>query len=675
MKKLFTLVAYISLLLPVAFAQQPEAVLKPNLKYGKLSKEELSLSTYTPDTTATAIYLFHQAESAFSYHDGFQLITEHWVRIKILKPQGVSYADVSIPYYSPADKNEGTETATNIDGCSYNLENGVCVETPLKRDMIFFERVNDRTKLLKFSLPAVKTGTIIEYHYKVASDYFAHIDNWMMQEELPMIYNQYKLTVPNVFIYNMELRGKDFITIKEKETRIQGTTTEATGQAKLHESLSIPARQLTFTSEHLPAIRQDESYCWCPEDYKVQISFDLEGTQFPGREYEPYSQKWADVEKKLTNPEYEHFGKHLSLVNPFREDLRTLTNKEMSFEEKVITAFGLLKKKLAWNGRYELYSNEPEKVIKAGNGSNAELNFILISILKDYGFRAYPVVLSRRSTGILPVNFPSLQKLNTFVVAIRDTDNQELFYLDSSMDMPALNVLPTELSVEKARILAPTEAEENKWVSLIHLINNTAYMNINATMQGDRITGHRITQLLGQQAVEFRKRKQEQKQDAFGLESIDKEKLTVTNLNTELNESDFRTVKEELDFAMQAGSAGDRLYINPMLFPQLSKNPFIQTERVLPVEFAYPTKFNLMCSLTLPEGYEVEELPQSQAFRTEDDKLQCKYLVQREGNKVHVNYTFNIKTHLFPSDQYQQIQEIWTKVIEKNNALVVLKKL
>lgn len=48
-----------------------------------------------PDTTATAIYLFHQGQSDFIYHDGFQLTTEHWVRIKILKPQGVSYADVS----------------------------------------------------------------------------------------------------------------------------------------------------------------------------------------------------------------------------------------------------------------------------------------------------------------------------------------------------------------------------------------------------------------------------------------------------------------------------------------------------------------------------------------------------------------------------------------------------
>lgn len=65
----------------------------------------------------------------------------------------------------------------------------------MKRESISFERFNNLYKILKFSLPAVKEGTIIEYHYKLYSDYFSHIDNWMMQEELPMLYNQYKITI------------------------------------------------------------------------------------------------------------------------------------------------------------------------------------------------------------------------------------------------------------------------------------------------------------------------------------------------------------------------------------------------------------------------------------------------------------------------------------------------
>ncbi|MCS3126241.1 DUF3857 domain-containing protein [Bacteroides faecis] len=196
MKRLFIFSTFLLLLLSTTFPQQSGNTIKPNLKYGKPSKEELSLNSYAPDTTATAIYLFRMGESKFVYKDGFQLVTEHWVRIKVLKPQGVSYADVTIPYYSPSDKDRGQERASEINGCSYHLENGQCIETPLKRDHISDERVNQHIRLLKFSIPSVKVGSVIEYHYKLYSDYFAHIDNWMMQDELPMIYNQYKITIP-----------------------------------------------------------------------------------------------------------------------------------------------------------------------------------------------------------------------------------------------------------------------------------------------------------------------------------------------------------------------------------------------------------------------------------------------------------------------------------------------
>lgn len=197
MRKLFILCAFLFQLVLSVYPQQAKTkIISPNLKYGKPSKEELALSSYSPDTTATAIYLFHQGQTDFICHDGFQLVTEHWVRFKILKSQGVSYADVSVPYYAPTDRNEGKERADEIDGCSYNMEDGKCVKTPLKRESISFERIDNRMKLLKFSLPAVKEGTIIEYHYKLFSDYFIHIDNWMMQEEIPMIHNQYKITIP-----------------------------------------------------------------------------------------------------------------------------------------------------------------------------------------------------------------------------------------------------------------------------------------------------------------------------------------------------------------------------------------------------------------------------------------------------------------------------------------------
>ena len=63
-----------------------------------------------------------------------------------------------------------------------------------------------------------------------------------------------------------------------------------------------------------------------------------------------------------------------------------------------------------------------------------------------------------------------------------------------------------------------------------------------------------------------------------------KEKLTVTNLKLTDKEDDFTTIQEEFDFVLEAEKSDDHIYINPILFPQLTKNPFIQSERILPVE-------------------------------------------------------------------------------------------
>ena len=64
MKRLFIFSTFLLCLLSTTFSQQSGNTIKPNLKYGKPSKEELTMTSFAPDTTATA------------------------------------YADIQIPYYS-----------------------------------------------------------------------------------------------------------------------------------------------------------------------------------------------------------------------------------------------------------------------------------------------------------------------------------------------------------------------------------------------------------------------------------------------------------------------------------------------------------------------------------------------------------------------------------------------
>nr|WP_306302470.1 hypothetical protein [Bacteroides faecichinchillae] len=71
----------------------------------------------------------------------------------------------------------------------------------------------------------------------------------------------------------------------------------------------------------------------------------------------------------------------------------------------------------------------------------------------------------------------------------------------------------------------------------------------------------------------------------------------------------------------------------------------------------------------------MEELPQSQLIKNDSNDLQCRYMIEKAENKIRLNYLFILKSYLFPVDKYKQIQDIWTKMIDKNKATIVLKKI
>ena len=84
------------------FAQQTATdSFKPSMKYGKPSEEELAMTTYAPDTSATAVVLYSKCEVRYDLlANNFRILYNYEVKIKVLKSEGASYADIRIPYYS-----------------------------------------------------------------------------------------------------------------------------------------------------------------------------------------------------------------------------------------------------------------------------------------------------------------------------------------------------------------------------------------------------------------------------------------------------------------------------------------------------------------------------------------------------------------------------------------------
>lgn len=174
----------------------------------------------------------------------------------------------------------------------------------------------------------------------------------------------------------------------------------------------------------------------------------------------------------------------------------------------------------------------------------------------------------------------------------------------------------------------------------------------------------------GQYGLEYRWKKQSGEPVSW----LDDGHVVLSNVEVREPETRYGALLEEADYEMKLEQAGDMLYINPMIFPQLKESPFVQTKRELPVEFDYPYQISLTCELKLPEGYQVEEMPQSGKVTTEDNKLQFNYWISHDEGTVYLKYEFAVKAHLFPAEYYPQLQEMWNRAVEKNGALIVLKK-
>ena len=96
--------------------------------------------------------------------------------------------------------------------------------------------------------------------------------------------------------------------------------------------------------------------------------------------------------------EDEDFGSLLKMRNPYRDEMASLPLDQLSDRQNKIAAiYTFLKSKISWNGQYGLYGSEVKKAVKNGTGNNADINFILMSMLRDAQIPCYTAILRSKS--------------------------------------------------------------------------------------------------------------------------------------------------------------------------------------------------------------------------------------------------------------------------------------
>jgi hypothetical protein len=644
----------------VAWAQ----TLEPNLKWGKPTDEELKMTSYAPDPEAEAVVLCSETQLRYDLTSGsFKLKRSTKKRIKVLKEEGKDKANGGISYMYNGHRLGQCEYLAKLKATAYNMVEGKLVKTKMEGDMVNHEDVTKTLRLTKFTVPQVTVGTVIEVECEIESDFFSDIDDWVAQDDIPVLYTSFDVTVPEYFSFHVDERG--FHTLERKIEDTNMTIAAGSGEGILH----CGGKHYRFVGRNLPALRQ-KKLLYAPESYGQRVSMELSAIQIPGIMTKYFTADWNDVDKGLLDDD--EFGGRLG-KNPLKTEMQEAGVATISDpKERIMAIYRLLKDRVKWNEKYNLYAESAGKVLKERSGSNASINFILINMLKDAGFEAFPAVMRSRDMGFLTVSRATAKEFNTFVVAVKVGDSYS--YLDGSIEDGWLDVLPDHMLVDRARIVSKDKSAE--WVDLRGVSESKSRSMVKGELQPDGTLKADIqTKFTGLEAASLRHDFRTATDSAtFVSELAQKLNCEIESLTLANHHGLGPDVERNMHVTKQCDAAGDMIYLNPWVLNVMSENPLTEEQRTLPVEFPYLYTDNLTSIITLPEGYVVDELPQSLIIKSEDGKLSCLIASSADGSTLSSRCQIQVGKLFFAPEEYPFVKNFLDEVYKRLQDVIVIKK-
>lgn len=645
---------------------------------GEVTLDELKEKVCKIDTTAEAAILFKKGKIEFNYRygDGFKTSTDVEIKIKIYKKEGLEYANQVVRYYIDG---YSKETVNIISAITYNLVDGKIIKAKLKSDGEFDENINKYWAKKKITFPNVKEGSVLEFKYRIISPNYGRLEDWRFQGSLPVYYSNFQTSIPEYFVYNPYLRGylSPVIEKDSKEKKFEGTYQEmvngrggfrserGTYEVKYREDIT------RYTLTNIPALK-DEKFVNNIANYYSTLQLELSSIRMPNQPFENFSTSWESVAKKIY--ESTEFGDELKKTGYYEDEIKKVLEGKTTRDEKVFAVFEFVKNRLTWDGTYGYYCDKGvRKAYLEKTGNCAEINLMLISMLRFAGIDASPILVSTRSNGINL--FPSRTAYN-YVIAGVEIEN-DIILLDATDKYSMPNVLPERVLNWIGRIIRKTgsSADIDLMPKKASRENTNIVFNINTDA---KIEGKLRTQSSDNSALGFRTKYNSLTEESY-LEKLEKKLngVEISEYQIENKTDPSNPIVETFSFNTnnQSEIIGDKIYINPMLFYTLNENPFKQDKREYPIDFIYPTQDKYTIIINLPDGYQVESMPSLLNLAFADNEMFFKYNISVSPNKIQLVVSLDINVAILSPENYDELKAFFNEVVKKQTEKIVLKKI
>lgn len=597
---------------------------------------------------APAVVLFKKAELRFmDYPREVSSSLEVAVRLKILTEEGAEYGEVEIHH-------SGYYRLKNVAGRTV-LPDGRIV--PLSEESILEERRSRSLKrfVTKLVFPAVEVGAILDYRYTVRWDSLSYLEPWYFHEEIPT-------------------RRSEITYIKPGNLSLQSWAVRTTGQQFQNDTRrTTRGSEFRVWVENLPGI-PDEPYRFPYADLSSRFMLIPKAIQLAQGRLS-LMETW-DTTYELYVDDYKAFRRKDRSARRRAAELSTglsLTG------ERAAAVHAFVRDELQTRPSLGVAVSEgttADSVLADLRGAPVEKALLLQVMLKAVGIESDLIWVFDRTGGRADLKVPNPWWFDSALVAV-ELGGQRLF-LD-----------PVDRSVGFGRIAPYYEGTRGLRVSgkkpeILEIPYSSAALHLRrATMslavdEEGRITGTGALERQGHQAWRYLRWKEDRKETlAAWQERLETRHpgFTIEDVGVEEDVHDQRLRVTWSLSQRDEEVLGDEVSINPTrpIGPAKQLFPLPAEKRMAPVQMLYGRRDELTWSLSWPEGWRLDVLPNGLDHGSPAGALSWKTDVDEAARRLTVERRFDLSRPEFVGlDDYRAVRDLYEHAARTDAQSVVL---
>jgi Transglutaminase-like superfamily/Domain of Unknown Function with PDB structure (DUF3857) len=649
------LLSLFSIINPTLYAQE-----LPKMEWDKILKEDLQMKSWVSDSTADAAVLgdFGQIfmEELSRGYTGF-ILTRHY-RLKIFNKSAFERANVRIVYRSKDEH----EYVLKLKAQTI-LPNGTRIKMDSKS--VFTEKLTEYMSVQKFTFPNVVEGAVLEFQYELASKDLFELKEWNFQHDIPIRYSFLNLNLESRFTYSYLFQGKDKIKSTEVVYDKQGGGMEGVTSART---------RVSFYTSNLPAMKK-EAFVSSVDNYITKISFQLAEYFMSSGAKQKVLPSWEKTVTDLLDDDgYGKMYLKKSKSEDIWEKVKSLIEPTDSTMQKINKIYDWVNENIEWDGNLWYYpSKSPNEIFKKRKGNSADINVMLIALLREAGVDANPVILSSRENGKPFIEYPFIRQYDHTIAHVEL--NGKMLLLDCGNINRPPGIIRTVALNDRGYLV---RKKDYKWINIVPAnTSQVSIANVELTEDG-KLKGNISTQFKGILAAEKRY-ETERDETAEILKTV----IAKRSPDWAIDSVVFKNLKDSREplqenFYLTINNAGqvndDFIYVKPTLQSGWEKNPFKMPKRYYPVEFPYPTNEQYVLNMKIPKGYKVEEMPKQINLSLPPDDGRFQYLISEKDNTVNLVVKIILKRTVFEAESYEYLKKFFDDVAAKLDEQIVLKK-